>query len=164
MICQPRLSISVMTWALLYPPIFRTTMPTIPMVVCTLGFAYLCLVRALRWRWYNAIHKKFGSQYTTKTLTPEEAQQVMHLSSFWDMPLLMNYALAFALFKTYAIVRCLYCLPHWNLTQTRSRLSPSYSQRRRSWRRRSDFPNDTLMYALSFTNPIRLMVNFRLKL
>jgi hypothetical protein len=128
-------------------------MPTTSTVVCALGLAYLCLVRALRWRRYNAVHKKFGPRYTSKTLTPEEAQQVMHLSAFWDMPLLMNYALAFALFKTYAIVCCLYCLSRWNLTGTRSRLSPSYSQKRRSWRRRSEFQNDTLMYVLSFAKP-----------
>ncbi|EAU83510.2 hypothetical protein CC1G_04766 [Coprinopsis cinerea okayama7 len=69
--------------------------------------AYLGFVRALRWRRYNAIHRQYHSRYDAKTgkwnLTPEEARRVMLVSSTYDMPKLLNSALAFALFKTYAI-------------------------------------------------------------
>jgi len=64
---------------------------------------------------------------TLKSITPEEAQQIIHVSSMYDMPMIdyvstpstlhmsskpltrnalckLQYALSFALFKTYAIV------------------------------------------------------------
>ena len=65
---------------------------------------YLCLVRALRWRRFDAIHRQYDARFKSGSLTPEEAQEVVHLGAFYDMPLLLNYAVAFALFKTYAIV------------------------------------------------------------
>ncbi|KAF8630568.1 hypothetical protein AX17_005380 [Amanita inopinata Kibby_2008] len=74
-----------------------------PAVWLVVGICYLTLVRCLRWRRYHAIHKKYEGR--TQDITPEEAQEIMHESASWDMPLLMNYALAFALFKTYGIVR-----------------------------------------------------------
>lgn len=67
------------------------------------GVSYLALVRSLRWRRYNAIHAKYGNKI--QSLTTEDAQAVMHVALRWDMPLLFYYSLAFALFKTYAIVR-----------------------------------------------------------
>lgn len=66
--------------------------------------AYLCRVRLLRWRRHTAIHREFGRKYESGLLTPEDAQKIIHTSALYDMPALMNYALAFALFKTYAIV------------------------------------------------------------
>ncbi|KAJ6589006.1 hypothetical protein B0H19DRAFT_1102450 [Mycena capillaripes] len=72
-------------------------------VVCALGLVYLCLAGSLRWRRYNAIHKKYSAKFRAKTLTPEEAQEVIQLSFMYDMPTLAKYSLAFALFKTYAI-------------------------------------------------------------
>ncbi|TFK51574.1 hypothetical protein OE88DRAFT_1801631 [Heliocybe sulcata] len=62
---------------------------------------YLGLVRALRWRRYEEVHRKFAGRI--HSLTPAEAQKITHLSSQWDMPALMTIALSFALFKTYAI-------------------------------------------------------------
>jgi len=82
------------------PPLFLYTKSS---VGCALALAYLCLVRSLRWRRYNAIHKKYSSKFQAKTLTPEEAQEVIQLSFMYDMPTLAKYSLAFALFKTYAI-------------------------------------------------------------
>jgi len=38
-----------------------------------------------------------------ESITPEEAQQIIHVSSLYDMPMIDYYALSFALFKTYAI-------------------------------------------------------------
>ncbi|KAJ7202384.1 hypothetical protein GGX14DRAFT_463470 [Mycena pura] len=70
---------------------------------CAVALVYLLLVRALRWRRYNAIHKKYTAKYKAKTLTPEEAQEVIQVSILYDMPMLSEYSLAFALFKTYAI-------------------------------------------------------------
>ncbi|KII95824.1 hypothetical protein PLICRDRAFT_48769 [Plicaturopsis crispa FD-325 SS-3] len=63
---------------------------------------YLGLVRALRWRRYNQVHAKYAHR-DLDTLTPEEAQSIIHLSGLWDMPGLSTYSLSFALFKTYAI-------------------------------------------------------------
>jgi hypothetical protein len=63
---------------------------------------WLVAVRAFRWKRYNAIHRQFQAKY--EGITPEEAQKIIHVSTLYDMPLLMNYAFAFALFKTYGIV------------------------------------------------------------
>jgi len=65
------------------------------------GVSYLALVRSLRWRRYNAIHAKYGGKI--RSLTTEEAQEIFQVALSWDMPLLLYYSLAFALFKTYAI-------------------------------------------------------------
>lgn len=72
---------------------------------------YLCLVRLLRWRYYNALHKKWAGR-DIDSITPEEAQQIIHVSSLYDLPGLQVYSLSFALFKTYAIVR-VYRIPAW---------------------------------------------------
>ncbi|KAH9475208.1 Mycophenolic acid biosynthesis cluster protein B [Psilocybe cubensis] len=66
---------------------------------------WMGLVRALRWRRYNAIHRKYLRKWNNGkgTITPEEAQEITSVGAAYDMPLLLNYALAFALFKTYAI-------------------------------------------------------------
>ncbi|KAJ7186715.1 hypothetical protein C8R46DRAFT_1157924 [Mycena filopes] len=73
-------------------------------VACALALVYLCAVRSLRWRRYNAIHRKYAAKFAAKTpLTTGEAQEVVQLAFFWDMPKLSTYSLAFALFKTYAI-------------------------------------------------------------
>lgn len=65
------------------------------------ALVWLLVVRALRWRRYNAIHRQFQAKY--ETMTPEEAQKIIQVSTLYDMPLLLNYSLAFALFKTYGI-------------------------------------------------------------
>ena len=65
---------------------------------------WLVTVRAFRWKRYNAIHRQFQAKYYKEGITPEEAQKIIQVSTLYDMPLLLNYALAFALFKTYGIV------------------------------------------------------------
>ena len=67
---------------------------------------WLALVRTFRWRHYNAIHCQYGPRWNNGKgiITPEEAQKIM-TASICDMPLLLSYATAFALFKTYGIVR-----------------------------------------------------------
>jgi hypothetical protein len=66
---------------------------------------YLALVKLLRWRRYNDIHAKYTDKFASGIpFTPEEAQAVLRVSAFYDMPFLLYYALSFALFKTYAIV------------------------------------------------------------
>ncbi|RDB21931.1 Mycophenolic acid synthesis protein B [Hypsizygus marmoreus] len=64
---------------------------------------YICYVRSQRWKRYHAVHEKYRTRYEKRTLTPEEAQAIVQASSFYDMPMLLNYSLAFALFKTYGI-------------------------------------------------------------
>ena len=49
-------------------------------------------------------------KYQDGTLPPEEAQRIILLSTSYDMPLLLNYSLTFALFKTYAIMRTTFTL------------------------------------------------------
>ena len=49
-------------------------------------------------------------KYQDGTLTPEEAQRIILVSTSYDMPLLLNYPLAFTLFKTYAIMRTIFTL------------------------------------------------------
>lgn len=74
-------------------------------IISILILAYVCLVHSFRWRRYNEIHKKYHKQFETQTMTPEEAQQVLHLAVLYDMPTLMKYSLAFSLFKAAAVVR-----------------------------------------------------------
>ncbi|KAJ2913588.1 hypothetical protein MD484_g6832, partial [Candolleomyces efflorescens] len=69
--------------------------------------SYLGLVRSLRWRRYNNIHKKYEKKWREGGLTPVEAQEILLVSSFWDFPLLLHKAVSFALFKTYAITEIL---------------------------------------------------------
>ncbi|KAI4525504.1 hypothetical protein K525DRAFT_251946 [Schizophyllum commune Loenen D] len=82
------------------------------MTAATALAAYLGLVRVLRWRRYEAVHRKYahllakGSRVRTETvntLTPAEAQEIVQLSLGYDMHYLMVQALSFALFKTYGI-------------------------------------------------------------
>jgi hypothetical protein len=73
-------------------------------VLVALGVVYLCVVRALRWRRYNAIHKKYAAKFQAKTLTPEEAQEVLQLVFTYDMPTLSELSVAFSTYKTYGIV------------------------------------------------------------
>jgi len=77
-----------------------------PLIQAVFGalLIWLAVVRVFRWRRYNAIHRQFQAAYEAKTMTPEEAQIVMKVSTMYDMPLLLNYSLAFALFRTYAVV------------------------------------------------------------
>ncbi|KJA16602.1 hypothetical protein HYPSUDRAFT_147542 [Hypholoma sublateritium FD-334 SS-4] len=53
---------------------------------------WLCLVRILRWRRYNAIHRKFGARWNNGhgKITPQEAQEIMHVSCIYDMPWLVS--------------------------------------------------------------------------
>jgi hypothetical protein len=88
-------------------PIMEFTLTTSPMVYVFLPLVfatYLWLVRTLRWRRYNAMHEKYQAKYEKETLTPEEAQEIIHVAAFYDMPSLVKYSLAFALFKAAAIV------------------------------------------------------------
>jgi len=71
--------------------------------VCGALLIWLAVVRACRWKRYNDIHRQFQAKYDEKSMTPEEAQKIIHVSTMYDMPLLLNYALAFALFKTYGV-------------------------------------------------------------
>ncbi|KAJ4474341.1 hypothetical protein J3R30DRAFT_3507698 [Lentinula aciculospora] len=72
-------------------------------VILTAVAVYLSFVRILRWRRYRAIHEKYGQKFKSATLTPQDAQEIVAESLLYDMPALMNYALSFALYKTFAI-------------------------------------------------------------
>ena len=74
--------------------------PQVQAVFCGV-LVWLVAVQAFRWKRYNAIHRQFQVK---ERITPEEAQKIIQVSTLYDMPLLLNYALAFALFKTYGIV------------------------------------------------------------
>jgi hypothetical protein len=76
--------------------------PTTGTALATAGVAcYLALVRALRWRRLRALERAYGSG---EGMSLADAQQIIALSLLWDMPGLINYSLAFAMFKTYAVV------------------------------------------------------------
>ena len=47
---------------------------------------YLSLVRLLRWRRYNALMKRYAGR-ELDSITPEEAQQILHVSRRYDMPM-----------------------------------------------------------------------------
>ncbi|KAH8834400.1 hypothetical protein DL96DRAFT_1522092 [Flagelloscypha sp. PMI_526] len=69
------------------------------------GFAaYLLLVRALRYRRIRSIQRYFAQCRDGKgSMTVEQAQRIIIPLFCYEMPLLMRYSLAFALFKTYGI-------------------------------------------------------------
>ncbi|KAJ7622151.1 hypothetical protein FB45DRAFT_753621 [Roridomyces roridus] len=75
---------------------------TLPLVSAGV-LVYLCVVRALRRGRFNAVHKRYAAKWEAKTRTVDEAQEIMKLGTTYDMPFLLEYALSFALFKTYAI-------------------------------------------------------------
>ncbi|KAI5121487.1 hypothetical protein M0805_003942 [Coniferiporia weirii] len=80
---------------------------------------YLSLVQFLRFRRVRKLERKYGKaphilEKTTGNvriiigrpdvkLTPEEAQEIMFVTTKYDMPGLMSFSLIFALFKTYSI-------------------------------------------------------------
>jgi hypothetical protein len=84
--------------------LFHRDPTTVGAALSSLFVAYICLVRALRWRRFHDIHRKYEAKWKEGKLTPAEAQRITLVSSMYDMPLLLNKALSFALFKTYAIV------------------------------------------------------------
>ncbi|KAF9560436.1 hypothetical protein CPC08DRAFT_762730 [Agrocybe pediades] len=74
----------------------------------------MAIVRVFRWKKFNSVHEGYkdrwvkvrdakGRERWTIDITPEEAQGIMKASWGYDMPTLLNYAIAFALFKTYEI-------------------------------------------------------------
>ncbi|PPQ75159.1 hypothetical protein CVT24_007487 [Panaeolus cyanescens] len=79
---------------------------TAPGLVIAAGIVgWVILVRSLRWRRYHAIHRTYGPKWDNGrgSISPGEAQKIMAVSTQYDMPFLMDNALAFALFKTNAI-------------------------------------------------------------
>ena len=64
---------------------------------------YLILVRLLRWRRYNAMMKRYSGR-PLESITPEEAQQIIHVSRMYDMPWIDHVrtrcALRFKILKT----------------------------------------------------------------
>ncbi|TFY76916.1 hypothetical protein EWM64_g7098 [Hericium alpestre] len=62
---------------------------------------YLLLVRLLRWRRYNEVHRRFAGRL--KDLTVEEAQEIVSLSSNFDIVFVSGLAGAVAFMKTLAI-------------------------------------------------------------
>ncbi|KAI5891574.1 uncharacterized protein SCHCODRAFT_01096190 [Schizophyllum commune H4-8] len=80
------------------------TMSSLPLTLAaTAALAYFALVRALRWRKYDTVHRKYAHKLRDKTLSPTEAQEIVQLSLGYDMHYIMTMALSFALFKTYGI-------------------------------------------------------------
>jgi hypothetical protein len=59
-------------------------------------------------------------------MTPKEAQEILATSYLYEMPGLLNYALSFALFKTYAIVSFLNA-KYWMCMADNSVWQPSVS-------------------------------------
>lgn len=65
---------------------------------------YVWTVRRYRFERYDEMYKRFGAKYENGTLTPEEAQQVIHVMALYDMPTITKYAMGFVLYKEYAVV------------------------------------------------------------
>jgi len=73
----------------------------VPLVAVSI--TYLSLVRLLRWRRYNKVHDTYKGR-NIESLTPQDAQNIILPAYLYDMPGLLDYAVSFALFKTYSIV------------------------------------------------------------
>ncbi|KAJ7629474.1 hypothetical protein DFH06DRAFT_1225821 [Mycena polygramma] len=110
-----------------FPAYLSLTMSTKSSVVFALGVVYLCIVRSLRYRRLDAMQKKYCAKFRTKTLTPEEAQEVVQLSFTYDMPTLAEYSLSFALFKTYAIPTISQLLLHTKQLASQELVARRYS-------------------------------------
>jgi len=98
-------------------------------------FGWMVIVRFFRWRLYNSVHRRYDSRVKnekgklTIDITPEEAQEIMKVSWGYDMPTLLHYALAFALFKTYGIVSVLFHVNVvFSITDTARWIQPSISK------------------------------------
>jgi hypothetical protein len=85
---------------------------SIPGLIGLLSLSYILVCRSLRWRNFNAIHKRYQHKLDAsgqalkpgETLTPEEAQEIMLVSFWYDMPMLTNLGTLFGTFKVFAIV------------------------------------------------------------
>ncbi|EEB86724.1 hypothetical protein MPER_16216, partial [Moniliophthora perniciosa FA553] len=64
---------------------------------------WVCFVRAFRWRRYNYIQRVYGPKYRAGTLSLEDAQAIIAIGSQYELPSLLQFSVAFALFKTYSI-------------------------------------------------------------
>jgi hypothetical protein len=85
--------------------VFKVFRPvTITTGLAAVLLVYLSFVRLLRFRRYRKVHEEYQQKYEAGKLTPDDAQKIMTVSSMYDMPRLLNYSLAFALYKTYGIV------------------------------------------------------------
>ncbi|KAF9467635.1 hypothetical protein BDZ94DRAFT_1318601 [Collybia nuda] len=101
--------------------------PIVIDIACAAVVLYLCVVRSLRWRRYNAIHAEYRTRFESKNLTPEEAQKILHLSAYYDMPLLLGTSLSFALFKTYAVPSISKILAATRELKSKDRISRRYA-------------------------------------
>ena len=116
------------------------------------GLGYLFLVRSLRWRLYHAIHAKY--QRKMHDITPEEAQEIMDASLHWDMPTLMTNSIAFALFKTYAVV-CFYSFMNRCIAPMTS-IRPAYDVEGTGCSRRNKVPEYNIQTVCGCTCPTTL--------
>ncbi|KAH8827264.1 hypothetical protein DL96DRAFT_1816269 [Flagelloscypha sp. PMI_526] len=84
---------------------FLLPRPPIYVLVVVGVLLYLVLVRLLRHRRRDALDRHFSSilRREQREMTPEEAQRIINPVFAYEMPTLMGYSLAFALFKTYGI-------------------------------------------------------------
>ncbi|KAK1220831.1 hypothetical protein PQX77_016402 [Marasmius sp. AFHP31] len=73
---------------------------TVPSLIL---LTWVGITQTFRWGRHNHIQRVYGPKYTSGTMTAEDAQKVVGALIRYEMPLILEYALAFALFKTYAI-------------------------------------------------------------
>jgi hypothetical protein len=75
-------------------------------LVVTGVLAYFALVRTLRWRRYDEMHRKFGSKINS--LSFEEAQHIVNLMGMYEMPFIIVCSLFLS--KHMANVSARFCL------------------------------------------------------
>ena len=87
---QPNLtSLKLLPWHLILP---------------TLLVAHLTLVRVLRYRAFNALHRKYAAyEKNPYSLSYKQAQEIMQLPLLYDMPFLFGFGTQWALIKSYGI-------------------------------------------------------------
>ncbi|KAK1226004.1 hypothetical protein PQX77_000663 [Marasmius sp. AFHP31] len=73
---------------------------TVPALIL---LTWVSITQTFRWRRHNYIQRVYGPKFTSGTMTAEDAQEVIRILIRYEMPLVIEYALAFALFKTYGI-------------------------------------------------------------
>ncbi|VDB95863.1 unnamed protein product [Peniophora sp. CBMAI 1063] len=88
----------------MWPFTVLAALPSAHLILITVVFSYLLFVHLARWRRYKHVHRKYAHRIQDpSSLTPSEAQDIMHTTLLWDIPSVLFNALSFAIVRTYAI-------------------------------------------------------------
>ncbi|EAU81978.2 hypothetical protein CC1G_09164 [Coprinopsis cinerea okayama7 len=97
------------------------------LMVGALALIAFYLLRRHRWKRYYQIHEQYEAKWKAGSLTPAEAQQIIHVGLGRDLVFALKRAIGFALFKTYAIPSISKLLSSTQEHSTREKVSKRYA-------------------------------------